>query len=111
MGLCLLIGSLLNANMFGNIALIISEIKMKSNMAQEIIDTSNTAMKGIGLNKDLNSRIVNYIKSNVGNADYHEQLHFFFHSVSPQIKEEVVRFIFKTAIDLNLNLQHNSIFR
>lgn len=32
-GLCLLVGSLLNANMFGNIALIITEIKMKSNQA------------------------------------------------------------------------------
>lgn len=31
-------------------------------------------MKGIGLDKNLNNRIVNYIKSNVGNADYQEQL-------------------------------------
>jgi hypothetical protein len=49
----LMLGALLNANIFGNLALIILEIKQKSNAVQEIIDTSNTAMKGIKLEAGL----------------------------------------------------------
>ena len=56
---------------------------MKSNEAQEIIDTCNTAMKGIKLKTDLNNKIVNYLKTNVGNADFADQLRFFFEALSP----------------------------
>lgn len=43
----LMMGSLLNANIFGNIAVILSSIQLKASLHQDIIDTSNTAMKGI----------------------------------------------------------------
>lgn len=66
----LLIGSLLNANIFGNIALIILDLKFKTIQEQEIIDTSNTAMKGIRLDISLNTRIVTYLRANLGNADF-----------------------------------------
>ena len=81
--MALLIGSLLNANIFGNLALIILEIKQKSNAVQEIIDTSNTAMKGIKLAANLQTKVVTYLKTNVGNADFANQMRFFFETLSP----------------------------
>lgn len=44
------------------------------------------------------------MKTNVGNADFANQIRFFFDTMSPQLKEEVIKFILNTAIDLNINL-------
>jgi len=73
----LITGSLLNANVFGNIALIILEMKSKASTVEYIIDASNTAMKGIGLGEDLNMRIVSYIRMNLKTLDQQEELAFF----------------------------------
>jgi hypothetical protein len=54
-------GALLNANIFGNIALLASEIRKKQTALAEVIDTSNTAMKSIYLNQELTVKTVSYI--------------------------------------------------
>ena len=43
------IGAIINANIFGNMALIISELNKKSAEFQSQIDTANTAMKNMHL--------------------------------------------------------------
>lgn len=86
----LMLGSLLNANIFGNIAVIVSEIKLKGSLHQDVIDTSNTAMRGIKMNADLNSRMVTYIKRNLGMADMKEELEILFDLITPSMKQEII---------------------
>lgn len=57
-------GALLNANIFGNIALLASEIRKKQTALAEVIDTSNTAMRSIYLNQELTVKIISYIWCN-----------------------------------------------
>lgn len=58
-------GALFNANIFGNIALIASEIQQKQTLLSEIINISNTAMKSINLNQNLTIKIISHIRSNI----------------------------------------------
>ena len=43
----LILGAVINANIFGNLAVIIGELNKKASRFQENIDTANTAMKNL----------------------------------------------------------------
>jgi hypothetical protein len=46
-------GAILNANIFGNMAMLISEMNKKTSEFQGQIDSANTAMKNLGIDPDL----------------------------------------------------------
>lgn len=58
---CVLMGAICNANIFGNMALLISDMNIKNNNFQSMIDTSNTAMKHLKLPTPIHVRIVTYL--------------------------------------------------
>ena len=58
---CVLMGAICNANIFGNMALLISDMNRKNDQFQTMIDTSNTAMNHLKLPKDIHVRIVTYL--------------------------------------------------
>lgn len=91
---CILMGAIANANIFGNMAVLISEMQRKNQEFQQIIDTSNTAMKNLKLPSDIHSRIVTYLNYTYDSMDQQKELKFFFDTMSPNLKDEVVRFIF-----------------
>ena len=52
-GFSMTLGAIINANIFGNMALIISDLNRKSQEFQNQIDTANTAMKNLKLPNDM----------------------------------------------------------
>lgn len=60
---CLItLGAIINANIFGNMALIISDLNKKSAEFQGQIDTANTAMKNMKLPQEIQDRVISYLQ-------------------------------------------------
>ena len=55
-------GAIVNANIFGNMALILSALNRKTSEFQSQIDTANTAMKNMKLPHDLQRKVLNYLQ-------------------------------------------------
>jgi hypothetical protein len=53
----LLLGAIINANIFGNMAVLITAINRKASRFQEQIDTANTAMKNMKLPEDIQKKV------------------------------------------------------
>jgi len=56
------IGAIINANIFGNMALIIVDLNKKSAEFQGQIDTANTAMKNMKLPLSIQERVISYLQ-------------------------------------------------
>ena len=57
----MMLGAVVNATIFGNMALLILDMNKKADEFQTIIDTSNTAMKIEKMPPDIQSRVVAYL--------------------------------------------------
>ena len=55
-------GAMINANIFGNMALIISELNKKTAEFQNQIDTANTAMKNMKLPNEIQTRVISHLQ-------------------------------------------------
>jgi len=55
-------GAIINANIFGNMALIISDLNKKSAEFQGQIDTANTAMKNMKLPQEIQTKVISYLQ-------------------------------------------------
>jgi hypothetical protein len=55
------LGAIINANIFGNMALIIQNLNIKNTEFQESIDLANTAMKNMGVKSELQKDVVAYL--------------------------------------------------
>ena len=57
----LIIGAIINAKIFGNMAVIIQELNKKASRFQEKIDAANTAMKNMKIPPELRHKVINYL--------------------------------------------------
>lgn len=60
-GVVLLIGAVIEANIFGNMALIIGDLNQSSADFQDQLDTANTVMKSLRLPWDIQNKVVSYL--------------------------------------------------
>lgn len=102
------IGAIINANIFGNMALIISDLNKKSAEFQGQIDTANTAMKNMKLPQQIQDRVISYLQYIQQTLNHQNELGEFFKMISPSLKEEVTRFIFSEQLKQNLIFALNS---
>lgn len=54
----IIMGALINANIFGNMALIINDLNQKASSFQSQIDTANTAMKNMKLPSEVKTKVI-----------------------------------------------------
>jgi hypothetical protein len=87
-------GAIVNANIFGNMALIVQSLNAKFSEFQGQIDTANTAMKNIKLPEELQTRVIQYMQYQQSTLDQQKELEKFFMMISPSLKNEVTRYIF-----------------
>lgn len=97
----LIVGAMVNANILGNMAVIIQERNKKAHRFQEKIDIANTAMKNLKINSDLQRKVINYLLYTQSNRDQQRELETFKEMISPSLQMEVTRFIFIDIIKLN----------
>lgn len=97
----LILGAMVNANIFGNMAVIIQEMNKKAHRFQEKIDIANTAMKNLKIKKDLQQKVINYLLYTQSNKDQQSELEKFKEMISPSLQIEVTKFIFIDIIKMN----------
>jgi len=59
--LSIAMGAIVNANIFGSMAIILSVLNRKTSEFQNQIDIANTAMKNMKLPEDIQRKIINYL--------------------------------------------------
>ena len=101
----LIFGAMVNANIVGSMAVIIQELNKKASRFQEQIDIANTAMKNLNINKDLKSKVINYLLYTQSNRDQQRELETFKELISPSLQMEVTRYMFTDIIKVNSILQ------
>lgn len=97
----LLAGAMLNATIFGNIAVLLQEINKKEARFQEKIDLANTAMMNMGLPMSIQTKVINYLLYTQSNLDRQNDFNALQEMVSPSLKMDIIRNIFSPIIMKN----------
>jgi hypothetical protein len=111
----ILIGAIITANIFGTMAVILTNLNRKFSRFQEKIDIANTSMKNMKLpvlkigeltfQVELQSRVINYLMYTQSTLDNQKELNKFLSMISPSLEVEVKRHIFGCV------LKENRVFR
>ena len=97
-------GAIVNANIFGELAVILSNLNRKSTLFQAKLDIANTAMKTLSLPDKLQVKVTGFLTYSRALLESQEELQWFLQMLSPSLKEKVLKQIF---ID---TLKRNSLF-
>lgn len=109
----LMLGAIVNANIFGNMAVIIQDLNRKASKYQAKIDIANTAMKNLKIDKGLQLKIINFLLYTQSNRDHQRELEQFKDMISPSLQMEVNLFIFGDIVKMDCLISHfteNSFF-
>jgi len=98
-------GALINANIFGTIAVIVTSLNRKAQRFQEKIDVANTSMKNMKLPENLQTHVREFMLSTQSNLDNQKELDEFMTMISPSLRNQVTKHIFLNAISCNPILQ------
>lgn len=97
----MLISAMINANLFGVIAMLVQNMNTKSRKFQEQMDTCNTAMKNLRLPSSLMKEVAYYLRSTQMTQDSQEELQNFLDSISPSLRAMIQKRIFTIALRKN----------
>lgn len=104
----LLVCAIINANIFGNIAVLVSSMNRKLTQFQDKIDTVNTAMKNMKLPEETQKKVQAYIMSTQSTLDHQQEMDDFLKMISPSLKLEVTRHIFSVIVTSNQMFSENT---
>ena len=99
-----MIGAILNANLFGQLAVILSSFNRKASSFQEKFDMTTSTMKKLSLPVKLQTKVTGYIVYTQTLLDAQNELKEFLDVISPSLRSEVIQYIFSET------LKSNSIF-
>ena len=100
-----LIGAIVNAYIFGELAVLITQIGRKESRYQHVFDTANTAMSNIRLPENLKEEIRTYFKKVQNTMSQQRELNEFFEQISPSLKLDVQSHMFKNSLKLNKTIR------
>lgn len=107
----LFISAIVNANVLGNVAVLVSALSRRTTVFQDKIDTVNTSMKNMRLPEDKQSRIREFIFKTHSTLDAQQEMNSFLSTISPSLKREVTIHMFKSmAIKNSLFRNRNDIW-
>ena len=98
-------GAIVNANLFGELAVIVTTLNLKSSRFQDKLDVANSAMKNMKLPEKTQSSIVKYLSMQQRYLDLENELAMFFGMISPGLKLEVIKHIFNNVLSKNAIFQ------
>ena len=100
----IMIGAIINANLFGQLAVIFSSLNRKASNFQEKFDSTTSTMKNLNLPEKLQTKVTGYLTYTQNLLDSQNELKAFLDVISPSLREEVIQHIFAET------LRSNSIF-
>jgi hypothetical protein len=96
--LLLFVGAIINASIFGNIAVILQQLNVKAAKLQEKIECANSTMKSLKIDDDLKKAINKYLVYTHSNLEQQNELDLFLSLLSPSFRSKVRFSILKDAI-------------
>lgn len=92
--ICLMMGAIINANIIGELAVILSKLNRKATVFQAKIDIANDAMKTLGLPEKLQVEITGFLTYSKSLLESQEELEAFLMMISPSAREKVLKHMF-----------------
>lgn len=90
--------SIINANIFGNIAVLLQQIYRKTSLFQEKLENATSTMKSLNVPNSLQKTIQEYLTSTQSTLDQQNEFDMFLTMLSPSLKNEVTKHIFHDAL-------------
>lgn len=97
----LTMGAIINANIIGELAVILAKLNRKATIFQAKLDTSNDAMKSLGLPEKLQVEITGFLTYSKSLLESQEELESFLSMISPSARQKVLKHMFTTALITN----------
>ena len=97
----LLLGALINANIFGTIVVIVQTFNRRQQILQDRMDVANTSMKNMKLPEELQNSVREFMMTTQNNLDNQKEMDQFLTMISPSLRMEVTQCIFLEAIGKN----------
>ena len=104
----ILIGAMITANIFGEMAVIVAALNRKEAKFQQKLDLANTSMKNMSLPKEIQRKVINYIFYTQSSKDQQTELNSFLKLISPSLKMEVIRHMFGGVLRINSIFKNQS---
>jgi len=92
------LGAIINANIFGELAVILSNLNRKATQFQSKLDIANTAMKNLSLPEKLQVSVTGFLTYSKALLESQEELECFLRMISPSLKEKVLNHLFKKVL-------------
>jgi len=91
-------GAIINANIIGELAVILTKMNRKSTNFQTKLDTANDAMRNLGLPEKLQVEITGFLTYSKSLLESQQELEEFLYMISPSSRQKVLKFMFTTAL-------------
>lgn len=91
-------GAIINANIIGELAVILAKMNRKSTNFQTKLDTANDAMRNLGLPEKLQVEITGFLTYSKSLLESQQELEEFLYMISPSSRQKVLKFMFTTAL-------------
>lgn len=103
----LILGAIINANIFGNMAVLISAYNRKASIFQEKLETANETMKNLKIPDKIQDDVKSYLTYTQSTLDHQNELDKFLTMLSPSLKREISRHINLDALNQNQVFSNN----
>ena len=90
-----IMGAICQANLFGELAVLVYNINKKAIILQEKIDTVNTAMNHLNLPNEIQQEVIRFIKKTQHSQDQQEELNEFNQLIPNSFQQRITYDIFK----------------
>ena len=101
-------GALITAVLFGEMAVLMSNLNRRQTQFQEILDGALTTMHNMKLPQELTNKILDYITSTQSSLSAQEEYETFQKFISPSLQQEVSACIYDPIISMNEVLKSES---
>lgn len=92
------LGAIINANMFGEFAVLLAALNRKATLFQEKIDIANTAMKNMNLPEHIQGRVIGFLRYTNTLLESQKELEIFLKLIPPSLREVVIKIIFESLL-------------
>lgn len=99
--LIMLLSAMVNANMIGQVAVLIGDMSKKTVKFQQQQDICNTAMANMGIPQVTRKKVREYLLNTQSTQDQQEELNDFLKNVSPSLRFKVSVHIFSDVLKNN----------
>lgn len=96
--LMLLMAAMINANIFGNMAVLIQSLNRKSTHFQEKMEYASETMKNLNIPVPIQEDVKSYLTYTQSTLDHQKDLDIFLNMLSPSLKQQVSNHIFHHTV-------------